>query len=149
MRCGRTPPSSRATSAGSVALPQSRRWLPSSQRSPGCVTGTAGGSGVSSSRGSACAEREQRVDLRSLEAEGGEVDAEFAEVRHLEREQLLVPAGLLGEAVVGEDVGALLRFAEVGELDHRHRGEAELARREHPSVAGDDAVVAVDQHRVA
>ena len=72
-------------------------------------TGTAGGSGVSSSRGSASAEREQRVDLGRLEAERAEVDAELGEVGHLERQQLPVPAGLLGEAVVGEDVGPLLR----------------------------------------
>ena len=52
---------------------------------------------------------QQRVDLGGLEAEGAEVDAELAEVGHLQRQHRLVPAGLLGQPVVGEDVGALLR----------------------------------------
>ena len=103
-------------------------------------TGTAGGSGVSSSRGSGASVREQRVELGRLEAERAEVDAELGEVADLQRQQLAVPAGLLGEPVVGEDVGPLLRLAEVRQLDHRHRGEAELAGRQHPAVAGDDAV---------
>ena len=34
------------------------------------------------------------------------------------------------------------------ELDHRHRREPELPRRQHPAVTGDDAVRAVDQHRI-
>src|SRR5262244_3989074 len=34
------------------------------------------------------------------------------------------------------------------ELDARHLGHAELARRQHAAVAGDDAVLAVDQYRV-
>ena len=92
-----------------MELPQSSRCGPSSQRSPGWETGTAGGSGVSSSRGSGSAGVEQRVDLGRLEAEGAEVEAELGQVAELERQQLAVPAGLLGEAVVGEDVGALLR----------------------------------------
>jgi hypothetical protein len=91
---------------------------------------------------------EQRVELRRLEAEGGEVDAERREVRNLQRQHLAVPARLLGEPVVGEHVGPLLRLAEVPELDHRHPGEPELPRRHDPAVAGDDAVIAVDQHRV-
>ena len=91
---------------------------------------------------------EQRIELERLEAERAEVGAELRQLAELQGEQLAVPAGLLGEPVVGQDVGPLLRLGEVAELDHRHRGEAELPRRQHPAVAGDDAVLAVDQHRV-
>ena len=91
---------------------------------------------------------EERIELARLEAERAEVGAELRQLPELQGEQLAVPAGLLGEPVVGQDVGPLLRLAEVAELDHRHRGEAELACRQHPAVAGDDAVRAVDQHRV-
>jgi hypothetical protein len=34
------------------------------------------------------------------------------------------------------------------EPDHRHVGEPELARSEQPTVAGEDATLLVDQHRV-
>src|SRR6516225_413970 len=34
------------------------------------------------------------------------------------------------------------------DLDARHLGHAELARRQHAAVAGDDAALAVDQHRI-
>ena len=61
-----------------------------------------------------------------------------------EHEGVRAPAPL----VVGQDQRFLLRLREVPELDHRHRGEPELARRHHPAVPGDDAVGAVDEHRV-
>jgi hypothetical protein len=40
---------------------------------------------------------EQRADLRCLQAEGREVDAKVRLLACLEREQLPVPPGLLGE----------------------------------------------------
>ena len=88
---------------------------------------------------------EQRVELGRLEAERSQVDAEFGQLAEFERQQLAVPAGAQGELVVSEDVRLPLGLAEVRQLDHRHRGQAELAGRQHPAVAGDDAVVAVDQ----
>ena len=54
---------------------------------------------------------EEIVDLASLEAEGGEVDAEFGKLARFERQQLGVPASTLGELVVGEDQRPLLRRA--------------------------------------
>ena len=52
---------------------------------------------------------QQLVDLAGLEAERGEVDAELGQLAGFQRQQLLVPAGALGELVVGEDQRPLLR----------------------------------------
>ena len=63
---------------------------------------------------------EERVQFGSVEAEVPKVDAEVIEIGEFQGEQVLVPSGLLGEAVVGEYVGAFLRRGQVGELDDRH-----------------------------
>ena len=91
---------------------------------------------------------QQVIDLAGLEAEGGKIDAKLGQLAGFQRQQLLVPAGALGELVVGEHQRPLLRRGEMGELDHRHLRQPELARRQQPAVPGDDAVLAVDQHRV-
>lgn len=44
--------------------------------------------------------------------------------------------------------GLVAEGGELGKLDHRHFGHAELPRRQQPPMAGNDAVVAIDQHRV-
>ena len=94
------------------------------------------------------AARQQRIQRGPVEAEVTRVDAELAQVRQLQPQQLPVPARLLGEPVVGKDVGPLLRVGEVTELDHRHRSQPQLARRQHAPMPRDDAVRAVDEHRV-
>ena len=63
---------------------------------------------------------EEGVELARLEAESTEIDAEVRQLACLQRQHLAVPAGPLGELVVGKDVGALLRLAEMAKLDHRH-----------------------------
>jgi hypothetical protein len=67
---------------------------------------------------------QERVDLARLEAERAEVHAQIRQVSEFERQQVPVPAGLLGEPVVGEDVGPLLRLRSDGQFDHRHRRSA-------------------------
>ena len=57
-------------------------------------------------------------------------------------------AGLLGKLVVGKNVSALLRFREMLEPDCRHSRKAEQFRRFDATVAGDDAVVLVNQDRI-
>jgi hypothetical protein len=53
------------------------------------------------------------------------------------------------QLVVGEHIGAALRRREVRQDDARHLVEAEQMRGEHPpAVAGYNAVLFVDQHRV-
>ena len=63
-------------------------------------------------------------------------------------EQLLVPAGVLGNPVVGDDKRAALCFVQVIEHNHRHLAHAETPCGKQASVAGDDHVVGADQHRV-
>ena len=53
---------------------------------------------------------------RRLQAERRQVDAHLRKVGNFERQQLAIPSGLLGEAVVGQHVGAPLALAEVGKL---------------------------------
>ena len=71
-----------------------------------------------------------------------------AEGRRARPQQRLVPAGVQRQLVVGQHVGALLRLAQTRELDHRHAVQPQLPGRQQPAMAGDDAVLAVDQDRV-
>src|SRR5271157_4779088 len=61
----------------------------------------------------------EKIDFRGLEARDGQVEVyvELGDVVELEREQFVVPAGVLGEFVVGQNVSALLRFGHVGQAD--------------------------------
>ena len=85
-----------------------------------------------------------------LETGDGDVDVEFElqEALELDGEQLPVPARVFGKLVVGDDVGADLGGREVREADRRHLLDAEPYRRFDAAVAGDDAAVTIDQHRV-
>jgi len=65
------------------------------------------------------------VDFRHLEPGQFDFDIEIDQTLQLDRQKLLVPAGLLGELVVGQDVGALIRLAQMREPAGRHRGDAE------------------------
>src|SRR3712207_8925387 len=55
------------------------------------------------------------------------------ELAEFDPEQILVPAGVQGEPVVGQRVGAALRRREVAEFDGGHLGQAELRSEEHTS----------------
>ena len=96
----------------------------------------------------AIGDRQQPLQLRGVEADQVEVEALVPQPSQLFRQQRVVPARLQGELVVCDQVRALLRLGEMLEPDHRHLGEAQLARREQPAVAGQDAGVLVDQDRV-
>ena len=116
------------------------------------LTGSSGGSGTSSSASStrrlAVSERQQPLELGGVEADQVEVEALVPQPGQLFRQQRVVPARLQGELVVGDQIRPLLRLAQVLEPDHRHLGQPELARREQPAMAGEDAALLVDQHRV-
>ena len=79
---------------------------------------------------------------------GVEIELEFAQVVELQGEEFLVPAGVLGQLVVGQDVGTPLQFGHVGQPDNRHRLEPQEFGRRDPAVAGQDSALIVDQHRV-
>ena len=83
-------------------------------------------------------------------AEAKQVEIEFvvAQRRELRPQHRLVPAGVLGDPVVGNDKRPSLRLAQMIEHDHRHLSEAQALRREHAAMAGDDHVIGADQHRI-
>src|SRR5258706_211589 len=93
---------------------------------------------------------EQKISkiARNVEACEAEVNPRFAQIANFEREHLEIPAGVERQLVVGEHIAAALRRREVRQDDARHLVEAEQMRGEHLAVAGDNAVLFVDQHRV-
>ena len=82
--------------------------------------------------------------------EAGELDVELEidQALQLDRQDLAVPAGLLGQPVVGKDVGPLLGLGEVRKPDGRNGGKPEQLGRLDPPVPGNDLAGVVDQHRV-
>src|SRR5918995_729333 len=104
------PTSARSTSVSTVASPQSRRWLPKTQRSPGRLTGSSGGSGTSLgalARRLAIGDREQPLELGGVEADQVEVEALVPQPGQLLSQQLLTPPRLQGELVVRDQIGSL------------------------------------------
>ena len=122
--------------------------------SPGRVTATAADSTISFSAASkasveACAGfADDDVGLADREAGQIEVILGLDQALQLDREQLLVPAGVQGKLVVGQDVGAFFGRGEVREAQAGHRRHADRSGGKHPAVAGDDAVAVIDQDRV-
>ena len=94
------------------------------------------------------AARQQPLQLALAKADQPEVEAELGEVRQLEPQQLLVPARVQRQLVVGKHIRPLLRLAHVRKLDHRHLLQPELSRGHDPAVPGDDAALTIDQYRV-
>jgi hypothetical protein len=90
---------------------------------------------------------EQALDLAGGEAGQVQVEARVREVREFQHEQRVVPPRVECDAVVVDDQRTLLRRVQVRQFDHRHVGHAEPACGEQPAVAGDHAVVAIDQDR--
>ena len=93
--------------------------------------------------------RQEVVDLRNREARDADVEVEVRghQCPQFSGEQVLVPAGIECQFVVGEDIGALLGLAQVLDLQTGHRGQAQLGGRSHAAVAGQDRARLVDQHR--
>jgi len=89
------------------------------------------------------------VDFRYLEPGQFDLDVEIDQILELNRQKLLVPPGFLGELVIGQDVGALIRLAQMREPVGRHRGDAEELGGFHTAVTGDDLLVIIDQDRIA
>ena len=67
----------------------------------------------------------------------------------LNGQNLLVPSGLLGELVVGQNVGALFRLAQMREPAGGHRIDTEQLGGFHAAMAGDDLLRVIDQDRIA
>ena len=96
----------------------------------------------------AVGQHQQPFQLRGVEPNQVEVEALVPQPHQLFRQQRVIPAGLQGDLVIGQDVGPLLRLAKVLESDYRHLGERELAGRQQSAVSREDAALLVDEHRV-
>jgi hypothetical protein len=83
-----------------------------------------------------------RIETREVETETGGIErVQFG------GEQLVMPAGQLGQTVVGDAAGTDLRCRQVRQPDDRHLLEPQMLRRLEPAVAGDDLAVVGDHHR--
>jgi hypothetical protein len=69
-------------------------------------------------------------------------DFQLHQAWQLDREQLLIPAR--SDFLVGQDVGALVGFAQVGDSAHRHRFESQELRGFDTAMAGDDLVIVIN-----
>jgi hypothetical protein len=88
---------------------------------------------------------QEEVDLSGLEAGELDLEAELDQLGEGAPEGVAVPAGLLGQAVLGDGEGAALRRAQAGQPQGRHPRQAEPERHLLARVAGEDDVRPVDQ----
>ena len=117
------------------------------------MTGSAGGSGMSSSASVAASAASSPLARSACNsssenpttARSNPSRSEFAQFRG---QHLLVPPGIQRKLVVRDDVSPPLRLAEVIQHDHRHLGQAQLAGSQQAAVAGDDPGVRIDQDRI-
>ena len=92
--------------------------------------------------------REQVSQFLFIKAGHGEVVAEVLQLLHFNGKQLIVPACIQCHAVIGKDVGFLLRFCQVIDVHARHFRDAFLLRRHQTTVTGDHVIVSVDDDGV-
>ena len=130
------------------------RWLPNCERSPGLVTSAAlvhsgsmvlAGSDGSSSNWSPSDRsrrgRSRRSRCRALPRAGSR------RVRGAHRQELAVPAGVLGDLIVSNGEGAPLAFGQWLHLGRRNFLQVEQFCRAVPGVASDDNIAFIDQDR--
>ena len=93
---------------------------------------------------------DDEIDFGDLEAGDRQVELrrDFEQSFELDGEDFRVPAGLLCQPVVGNDVGPLLGLGHVRQADRRHVGQPKQLRRFDATVAGEDDEVFVDEDRI-
>jgi len=91
---------------------------------------------------------QQPLEFDVIEADQVEVVVGFAQRLEFGTQSRLVPPGVEGQLVVGDDERATLRFGQVAQQDYRHLLHSELLRCQFSRVARNDVVVGADQNRV-
>ena len=143
------PPSTRSTSAMTVASPHSSRWSPSTHRSPGCVTACSGSAGASSSSvRPSLPPASSRSSSPSPKPTSPRSKPSSERSASSSRSSSSSQPAFSASWLSASTIRPLLRLAHVGELDHRHLLQPQLPGRQHPAVPGDDAALPVDQHRI-
>jgi hypothetical protein len=82
---------------------------------------------------------------RDIETFGRQKIDQLAE---LDRQDFSIPAGLLGDFVVGDHIGALLRLAEMAESNDRRMRHSFQPRRLKATMAGKNHIRLVDEQRI-
>src|SRR5207248_165498 len=77
-----------------------------------------------------------------------DVEIDVDEALQLDRQQLTFPAGVEGELIVGQYIGAPLSRVQMSQAHRRDTVQAEQLCRLDPAMAGDDRTVLSDQNRV-
>lgn len=90
----------------------------------------------------------QLVQFARIKAQRFQIHSEVGEIADFERKQFSVPSSRFRQLIVGEQIGALLRLRQMGELDGRHGFNTKLLGRKNPPVAGNDAIFTVEEYRV-
>ena len=93
---------------------------------------------------------DQKVDLGRGKAGHRQIEAELeaGQLGQLQRQQLAIPAGQLGQPVIGQHIGALLGLAHIGKPDRRHLIHTEQPGGCDSAMAGEDPAGLVDQDGV-
>jgi hypothetical protein len=89
------------------------------------------------------------VDLGGGKAEQFEIEVEVDKTLHFDGQDIAIPAGVLGQLVVGKDIGPDLIARKMRELSDRHFKHAKLFGRLNTAVACDDGVVFGDEDGIA
>ncbi len=74
------------------------------------------------------------------------VGLEFENPAEFKTEQLVIPSRQFSETIVGNDIGAPVRFAHPLDRDHRNPLHPDCLGRGHAAVPGDNPVSAIDKH---
>ena len=146
------PPSTRSTSASTVASPHSSRWLPRTHRSPGLLTGCSGGSRTSSSS-SVSQPRHRRSPAAAPAPPRRSRSGRGRSARPGARPAPAASSASSQPAFSASWLSAIryARFCASLRCSSRITGtsvQPELAGRQQPAMPGDDPALAVDQHRV-
>ena len=88
---------------------------------------------------------QQAIDLVEIEAREVEIELRLAQLLELDAQQVLVPAGVLRDPVVGDAESPRLRLAQMLEAEHRHRLQLQLSGGQQPAVSGDQYTGLVHQ----
>jgi hypothetical protein len=90
-----------------------------------------------------------QVNLGRGEAEILDIKIQIHKALHFDGQQIPVPAGILGQLVVRQDVGAYFIPRQMRELANRDFHHSDQLCGFDPSMTGDDRVVICDQNRIA
>jgi hypothetical protein len=90
----------------------------------------------------------QVVEFLVREPHKIQIEIHVVQRRQFGAQQILIPASVFGQLVVGDHQGAALGIAQMVENDHRNRVDPELLRRQQAAMPGNDDIVRTGQDRV-